>query len=247
MSCPKCELPVNCKTDLFVVCEGKCYSTFHAACVGLSETSVCCLQKNVIWLCDDCLSDFHRSQRKQQSELDQQEDTVLRSVTGALNAISTKVAEIMQLIPMVNSIENPERTEIAPSHSTPIHSMLLQKGSKIDTSFCKTRTSRMNLSATNSACRNEEMFSLFLSNIDEKVTEEEVSDLVSQSLGIDECSSINIVKLVPKWSTDFRDYASFKVTLHDQYKNRALQASTWPTGIMYRKFYEKPRNTWRPT
>lgn len=152
----------------------------------------------------------------------------------------------MQLIPTADSIETP-RTEPAPRHSTPIRCTQLQKGSKSDASFCTTQTPCANSSGANSVRSNEETFSIFLTNIDENVTEEEVSDMVSQSLGIDECGSISVIKLVSKWSTNVRDYASFKVMLHDKYKNKALQANTWPTSIMYRKFYERPRNTWRPT
>lgn len=215
-------LPVNCKTDLFVVCEGRCYGTFHAACVGLSETSVCCLQKNVIWLCDECLSAFHRSQRDQQIGPEQQDETILRSITAGLNAITTNVAELMQLIPALDSSsEKPlqHMSEPQPSHSTPIRCSQLQMGSKIDATNCTTESSRTHMSSTNSRmCENEGMFSLFLTNIDVQVTEEELSCMVSQSLGVDECNEINVVKLVPKWNTDIRDYASFKVMIHDKYK-----------------------------
>lgn len=247
MSCQKCVLPVDCKTDLFVVCEGKCYGTFHATCVGLSETSVCCLQKNIIWLCNDCLADFHRHQRNQQTEPAQQ-DTVLRSIAEGLNAITTKATELMQLIPAHESTESPlqHTSEPQPRHSTPIRCSQLQMGTKIDESLCTTQTSRTHLSRDNSVNLSQGMFSLFLTNIDVHVTEEELSNMVSKSLGVNKINEINVRKLVPKWKTEIRDYVSFKVTLHDKYKYKALQANAWPTGIMYRQFFEEPRNTWKP-
>lgn len=64
MACQKCLLAIDCKKDAFTVCEGSCYRQFHAECVGLSEDTVICLKKNVIWLCDDCLAVFYDNVRR---------------------------------------------------------------------------------------------------------------------------------------------------------------------------------------
>lgn len=258
---------VDCKTDLFVVCEGKCYRTFHAACVGLTETSVYCLSGNILWLCNDCVTEFRDRQRKQQPASSHQEETVLRSISGGLDVITSKIAELTQMISAVDIKEtrpqlmstNASQTisanasqlsqnlmESAPSQSTPIRCQKLQKGSRIDTSLNAKQSALTHSSKMNRMCQSEDTFSLFLTNIDGRVAEDEISTMVSQSLGIDESNSIGIIKLVSRWKKDNCDYASFRVMLHDQYRKKALQASTWPVGVMYREFYERPRIAWKP-
>lgn len=101
--------------------------------------------------------------------------------------------------------------------------------------------------STNSTSRSGDTFPLFLTNIDGCVTEEQISCLVSHSLGAEENSLIVVKKLVPKWKADIPDYAYFKVLVDVKYRRAALQAGTWPAGIKYREFFERPRITWKPT
>lgn len=249
MICRKCVQPVDCKTDLFVVCEGKCYVSFHAACVGLSEASVCCLNRNVIWLCDDCLAAFHDHQRQQQASSDEPMQTVPHSITAEFIDITTKLTKLMKRIsPSQTADQLVNHTiEASPQHSTPIRFPKLLEGSKNETRYCPKEIVESD-SSSNVSCCSEGSFSLFLTNIDGRVTEEEIGGLVSESLGLDQDCSIDVKKLVPKWKPDdVLDYASFKVMLNNKYKKTALQTHTWPPGIMYREFFNRTRKTWKPT
>lgn len=248
MACKKCSLIVEGKTDLFVVCEGKCYGTFHASCVGLSEASVCCLSKNIVWLCDDCLFDFHDSQREVKCSQSETTDHALRCVTAELTDISTKIANVMKMISEDSHVDTSKEgtNELPPIHSTPNRSLQLHAGSRNNISDTSAKTSQAHSSGT-STCYRGGTFSLFLTNIDEQVTENEIADLVSQSLEVDATGLIGVRKLGPKWtSNSIVDYASFKVLLDVRYKETALQPHIWPSGIMYREFFERPRKTWKP-
>lgn len=73
--------------------------------------------------------------------------------------------------------------------------------------------------------------------------------MVNESLGVDEtqANTIEIVKLVPKWKLHCnQQYVSFKLTMNARFKRMALQSETWPTGIMFREFIERPRRIWTP-
>lgn len=259
MVCPKCSLPVNCKTDLFIVCEGNCCRPFHAACVGLSEdiVSVSCLKKNIIWLCDECLAIFYQQWRcKEQSptaELSNVADggSTLETpdVVADLADIKGKIANIMETLSVISEVQK-HSFQCTPRHSTPINSLVnsptLNEGSRDDKSHDSTNVhySSSSVSGRNS----EETFSLFLTNIDSRVTEEEISDMVYRSLGVMENEAITVKKLVPKWkSNESLEYISFKVQVDSKFKSKALRTDIWPTGIMYREFIHRSRNTWRPT
>lgn len=135
-----------------------------------------------------------------------------------------------------------------PRHSTPIRSTKLYDGSKINASRSIQENSFQHASNSDSPIHHsEEMFSLFLTNIDGRVTENEINVLVSESCGLKENRTFRIKKLVPKWKIDEPpDYASFKVTVEGKYKRLLLREDAWPIGIKYREFIERPRNIWKP-
>lgn len=89
-------------------------------------------------------------------------------------------------------------------------------------------------------------FSLFLTNIDYSVTEQQVASMVEQSLAINRTLNMEIIKLTPKWSRSSTQYTSFKIVLDKGLKRKALQSETWPIGVLYREFIERPRRTWKP-
>lgn len=253
MDCKKCLLPIDCKRDAFAVCEGSCCRSFHGACVGLSEDTVCCLsQKNIFWLCNDCISAFY--EHVQKSFVEQPEpDNSLSKVNTELADLKGKIANIMETLTVISEAQKKQSYpsyQFIPHHSTPNapdRPPKLHEGSRSDSSHS---SSEHSMSTTESVRhrRQEGSFSLFLTNIDGCVTEEEISSMVSRSLGVEENEVINVKKLVPKWkANDTLDYVSFKVQLYDNMKQIALRKESWPSGVMYREFIERPRNFWRPT
>lgn len=245
MECQKCFLTINCKIDLFTVCDGTCCRSFHAACVGLSEASVSCLKKNTIWLCDDCLSAFYEYVQKNTVGLPEP-DNAPTKVDAEIADIKEKIVYIMEALTTISDAQK-QSHQCTPRHSTPIHSPTLHEGSRTNKDYSSSENS-MPATPADSVCHKEGTFSLFLTNIDAHVTEEEISDMVSRSLRVEENAVINVKKLVPKWkANDTLSYASFKIQMDERLKLVALREDSWPAGIMFREFIERRRTTWKPS
>lgn len=91
----------------------------------------------------------------------------------------------------------------------------------------------------------DETLDLFLSNIVQDVTDNEMQDLVRDVL--EALESVFIKRLVPAWKDQSSmDYVSFKVELHQKYRINALKSTSWPRGIRCREFKNNCHNTWRP-
>lgn len=255
MECPKCSLPVNCKDDVYTVCEGTCVRAFHAECVGLSEASVNCLKKNIIWLCDECLAVFYEQWKLKSPVVPSRITNSGSSKTDPdlaeeLTDIKGKIANIMETLSAISETQK-QSIQCTPCHSTPINSPKLHEGSSganHDNSHSAIEHSSSSAASSRNSRNSDGTFSLFLTNIDSHVNEEEINIMVSRSLGVQENEAIYVKKLVPKWkANDTLDYISFKVLIDDKFKRTALRADTWPAGITYREFVERPRNTWKPT
>lgn len=157
-----------------------------------------------------------------------------------------KIANIMETLSSITSQSStPQQretfcsTQCTVRHSTPMSSPPLYSGSKLG------NVSLDEHSSVDSMAKNS--FSLFLTNIDGNATEQEVSSMVAQSLHVDDMQKIEVSKLVAKWKMHLHHpYVSLKVTLDERFKRTALQPETWPTGILFREFIERPRRIWIP-
>lgn len=228
--------------------------TFHGACVGLTKENICSINGNVIWLCDDCLSAFYDHQKKLWMTEDPPADDAPQKLYETVADLTDKIANIEKMLSAMSTVNessiSPSNSSV-PQHSTPIRQAKLRNGSRRNETNCSIQNCLPRPQrSSDSSCsvrHSEDSFSLFLTNIDGQVTEEEINVLVAESLGVEGSQSFHVKKLVPKWmKDDSLDYASFKVTVDPKFKSAMLQESTWPTGIKYREFIERPRNTWKP-
>lgn len=244
MKCPKCCLQLCCESDNSIMCEGSCFQSYHAECVGLSEAIVRCLSKNIIWLCDDCLASFYKQNNPMKSPAKEptEFDLELAEVKDKISNIMETLSSITPQLPMSQQKETFCSIQCTARHSTPMSSPPLCSGSKLEYG------SSIELSSGSKHSGEENSFSLFLTNIDGSATEQEVSDMVAQSLGINEMQRIEVLKLVPKWRMHYYKppYVSFKITMDQRFRRTALQSETWPAGIMFREFIEQPRRIWIP-
>lgn len=254
MECPKCSssLPTNCQEGGFVVCGGSCLKSFHAACVGVCEAIARCHLKNVIWLCDDCLDVFNNQvSRQMQSDcssvnieveiIDMKEKLV--SITDSLSTLISKQVPTVARVSQEDTFNSIQR----PTHqSTPLSK--LNCGSRMNASTT-TNNTHSSSNANSLILDRSNDFSLFLSNIDCTVSQQEATRMVIESLGINEVTEkIEIVKLVPKWNVhNYSQYTSYKVVIDGKYKQKALETNTWPVDVMFREFFNYPRRTWKPT
>ena len=89
-------------------------------------------------------------------------------------------------------------------------------------------------------------FKLFLSNIDRKVTEADIYELVSSRVRTRKPFSVK--RLVPAWKqvADL-EYISFKVELDVFEREKALSPGCLPPGMRYREFRDRNRDVpWSP-
>lgn len=163
------------------------------------------------------------------------------SLEADVKELKQTVASIVDSISKMGPLANV--TAPFAMHSTPIASSKLMDGTN-DT--YNTNENECSVLLPNTL--EPETFALFLTNIDKRATEYDVSQMVLRSLGAAESDYIDVVKLVPRWK-DFNslDFVSFKIVLNENWKAKAMTASTWPKGIKFRKFINKQNETWRPT
>lgn len=84
-------------------------------------------------------------------------------------------------------------------------------------------------------------FWLFFTRVKNYVTERQILEFVTDSLGTDDAF---VKKLVPAWKdTLSMPYVSFKVGVDVRLKETALLPSTWPAGLRFREFRE---DVWEP-
>lgn len=84
-------------------------------------------------------------------------------------------------------------------------------------------------------------FWIYLSGLHPLITDGDVQKIVSRSLDL--TAPADIVRLLPKGAdTSKLTFVSFKVGLDPSLKHLALDASTWPDGILFREFVEYPKN-----
>lgn len=252
MVCPKCSAPVNCKDEIVVVCDGSCMKSYHAFCVGVSETIANCTLKNVLWLCDVCLDAFtdHFSRQlcsdTKAINFDVEIAGIHEKLTDITDTLSTLSSTVQ--VPQVSNQSVPQGNNSESSspsrHSTP----KLKHGCRIDGASSRDPSINHSSSGVHSfTMQKENTFSLFLSNIDSSVEENDVCNMVEQSLGINNTEQIDIVKLTPRRNFQNRlQYTSYKIVMEKSYKWKALNAHTWPIDIMFREFVEFPRRTWKP-
>lgn len=236
-NCEKCSLHIDIDKEPFTVCEGICAKSFHAECVGLSVTDLSVLSGNILWLCNGCLTAFCRYREK--SSTDAATNTsATRSIEDEITELKNTVAGIADTLARVTQKIAP----IVPHCSTPVSSLkpLDGTGEILGEASENERTQ---------ASSHEESrdFSLYLTHIDKCATENDISQMVSRSLGAPLSSCNEVVKLVPKWKDiNTLDYISFKVVLDRKWEPTAMTASTWPKGVKFREFVNQLNETWRP-
>lgn len=224
--CEKCSLIIDVHAELFTVCEGRCAKSFHAECVGLTESDVCALSCNIIWICNPCMKEYCRMREKSFTNVATNTDAIAdkpKSMEDEINELKSTVADIACTLSKI--VQTPEFT--ATHHcSTPISSLKLFDGTNVIDCSSTTKNDSLEMSTDPPE---SETFTLYLTNIDKCATVNDVSLMVSRQLGVPLSKCVNVVSLMPKWkNANTIDYVSFKVVLDCNLKTIAMTASTWP-------------------
>lgn len=247
MECNKCTLAIDRKNDRYTICEEKCAKRFHASCVGLAEPTMCALfTKNILWMCDTCLDHYCATRDADNSisaEIDDDATRPNNQIESDIADLKAKVEEIFDTLATLgphHQMQLSEKLHSTAVSSSPKASTYLLDGTKTS------RTARETSEIANHTCKRNDTFSLFLTHIDCRATNEDVIQLVCECLDISDRRTVKIRKLLPKGcSMDDLDYISFKVALDSKHKCLAMDQSTWPVGLKYREF-ENRFTVWAP-
>lgn len=241
-SCKCCTEEIASGVDC-IGCEGFCNDVFHAACVKLSHEDLVQYHQvsNFWWLCNDCI-DRIRKQRQSHRSIPAKELDVKTDASNA-NEIDRIDGEIAVLKAQISTIHSSllnatvSRIEPTVAEDRPVaeSSLLLPPDCQQGRTTADCRSSIIEERSTN------DRFWLFFTRVKNRVTEQQISKLVTDSLGTED---VVVRKLVPAWKDPLLlPYVSFKVGINVRLKQIALSSSTWPTGLCYREFRDY---VWEP-
>lgn len=231
--CKSCHNRINSK-EPSVACGGLCTNAprFHAVCVGLTVVEGhACSNPNIFWVCNGC-----RNSMKAKRAITSYEDSSSKQIDCLKNEIGRMNAVMDKLVHTVESI------------STSL--VVRESSAELDKSQLPGNSSM--LTSTKFQCEDgshstkEDNISLFVSNIANDVTEEEVEQMVNGVIGLNAIVSIKC--LVPPWKEKSSlDYISFKIVVDTTHNHSTLSKMNWPKGIRCREFKDRLNETWRPS
>lgn len=235
--CYTCKVEIRAE-DIVVSCEGFCEDRryFHAKCVGLSYDEGCaCLHRNVFWMCDSCRNaiEYRCYEKKPQSA--ETSELATKKEVECLKAEVEKINEKMSQI--ASNCVRPVQTMF--------HNHSESSASSSSASSSPLSSTKINAKDQPPATLNKSCLSLYISNIANDVSGDEVAQMVCEAIGSKEVFSVKC--LVSPWKNiSTMDYVSFKVVIDAQYRNSALVNSNWPIGVRCREFRDHSSLAWRP-
>lgn len=229
-NCETCKIEIVAE-DVVVSCEGLCEDQryYHARCVGLSYDEGCaCLHQNIFWMCDPCRDSIEKARfrkafgEKQNNEYATQDEIdCLKSEVNRISEVVSKMATNITTAPNQSTSTSTQCTY----HHSPLSSTKL---------------------FANDPAPNESLLQLYVSNIAPDVTENEVKQMVCESIGAP--NVLDVKCLVPPWKdVSTLNYVSFKVTVDAQFRESAFRISNWPSGVRLRQFRDYYNSVWRPS
>lgn len=231
--CSACNAEIRTE-DIVVCCELFCkpFQYFHARCVGLSYDDGCaCLHDNIFWMCDSCRDLIQKGRVREMNEVKTNEFATKEE----FNCLKSELDRISQLVSKIeHNTAVPCVSENPPDCLEPVSDISLLSSTKIKANNEQLSTSK------------EANLQLYVSNIANDVSEDEVIKMVCDSIGSKEV--LGIRRLVAS-GTDIStlDYISYKVIIDPQFRCSAMQSDNWPGGIRCREFRNGHKMTWRPS
>lgn len=254
VNCYNCTHRINTAVGLYAVCEGPCGKSFHITCIGLNKDHLRSLTNGVVWMCRDCSSCFRKW--KEGFAVESGTSDTSLPLYDEISALKAQVAGIMKTLSCITS--STSSADMLIHHSTPISSSMLINGtntSYTSEAHCdkveeieQQTMNTMHSDVSEVLGVSDRNFSILLTNIDSSASVTDIKTMVCQCVGAPSNDCENVIKLVPRGvECSTLDYVSFKIVLKEKWRNRAMNASTWPSGVKFRQFINRKVNTWKPT
>lgn len=233
-----------------MACDGFCSKFFHTECISLTESDLMtCFSRNIMWFCDECLPKLWEIKNRENVNPEHSPDSVIShdantSMEAQIVKLNADIANINETLKDVISRSN-IRDGKSVAHCTLYESSTTQP-SKL---LCGTKESPTpsfsKCSTSSPSCSASRHFWMYFTRIASFTTENDMRNLVRESLHYD--GRISVRKLVPPWKdAATMDYVSFKVGIADNFKDMAMDSTTWPKGLRFREFVNAESSIWEP-
>lgn len=217
-----------------MVCRS-CSSAFHRSCIdGLNRTAfeaIGKLQKNCFWLCDECAGRFDQLVRSMDVDVVPDQVTDVTKLTEAVDKLSGIVTELSSQLKEKNSTQS--FAEVAfPGTKRAREDDVDDQPSVSTKTVCGTRTIQHQVKTV---VNERDLFWVYLGRLDPCHTDVEIAEMTQECLALSEPPAVR--RLVKKDADISKlSVVSYRVLLPDNLRDVALQADTWPTGVMVREF-----------
>lgn len=232
---------VKCNTAIVgierVACRGFCGGSFHMNCAGVSRALLGYFtshRKNLYWMCDKCAELFENSHFRAITS-SPNEPSPLASLTQAIAELRTEIKQLASK-PKVSTpsptIDGWPSLGLARPAKRP---RLLEHNHRSD-EMCMvgSKTPRQDVVSVPTYSVSKK-FWLYLSRIQPDVSDEAVLNMVKSNMNLTE--NPDVIRLVPKGKdVSSLTFISFKIGLDPTMQSLALDPTTWPEGIMFRRF-----------
>lgn len=240
--CRKCDSIINGIEK--VPCRGTCGTALHRTCVpGLQRSTldvIASFSESLFWLCEECAGMFFKWLQKPDAPASPAGTIKLCEVVDKLNsAVTNLTSRIEKHLPCGPGIQV-QRPLFSQRYSgdqlTPTPKRSRDNSAKIrvttTAAVCGTRTMQREIKTV---ADEKEQFWIYLSRLDPSHTVEDIAVTAQECLGTNEPPK---VVLLVKKDADLSklNFVSFRVEVPNELKDVALQAATWPTGVLVREF-----------
>lgn len=254
--CHACANDIHEKT---IACRGFCNAVFHPKCCHLPSELLDEVDRNrqLFWMCKSCasiMSDIRHS-RDIKAAYGAGLEKQLGTHTELLGKLKQEILEDLKIEIRSNFTKLTNTASITPVSSRRSGFMSRTIGSR--RLFPRKDNNVPNLMrATGESVSPSlghftvpapvEKFWIYLSRISRDVTPEQIGELAKNRLSTDDVEVIRLVSKNKDVST--MSFISFKVGVSADLTSKALSSSTWPKGMLFRKFVDNRRveNFWKP-
>lgn len=255
--CHSCAEDVH---DEYVSCQGFCNAVFHLRCCGASPELLkeVTSHRQMFWLCKSCshLMVDLRHRRSVQCAYEAGQELSLSHHNRIVEQLKTEILSELKAELKTNFEKLISSSSLTPSRgsgSVNLGSRRLFGTNVAPASGTKNGTPAPNVGTKSPTLRPEGLvagteeprFWLYLSRISRRVTEEQISKLATNRLGV---TDLKVTRLVAKGRDVSRmKFISFKIGMHISLKTKALTQSLWPEGLVVREFEERSgEKFWEP-
>lgn len=247
-TCDKCKSTIRRNKGNWMACDGFCSKMFHTECISLTESDLMtCIARNIMWFCDECLPKLWEIKNRETVNSTKSIDVISRDTITSLEAqiekLNADIANMNETLQDVISCSN-TREGKSDARRTFCEPNSMQQSNLL----CGTKDSTpsfSNCSTSSPSCSTSHCFWMYFTRIASFTSENDIRNLVRESLHCD--GRIFVRKLVPPWKDPATmDYVSFKVGIAENFKDMAMETSTWPKGLRFREFVNAENSLWAP-